>query len=903
MTVACPAGGTLSEDLSSGRIAVVELPMRREIRPLADLRAFLRLVRLCRRLRPDVLHLHSSKAGFLGRMAGHLSGVPVVVFTPHCWSFQSADAGKRRFYIALERFASRFCDMTIAVSEQEAREAQELGVVHAEKIRVIHNGLSDAELAQPEGVVRDIPFVSVGRLDEQKGYGYLLDAMAELVAVEPDVRLSIVGDGPLRADLEAKVASLGLQEAVRFEGEQPDARPYLRRAQVFVLSSLWEGLPYTIIEAMAARVPVISSDVGGCRELVVDGETGLLVRPRDPSALAAAMRRLWSDEGLRRRFGQAGHAYASRSFRLEDCVDENARTYQERLAAERSSAGEAHPAALFGRGWIALVVVAALLMGAFVYDQVVTRDRIMTGVKVAGVDVGGLTVGQAGRRIDALASGSLTISVSPSSPEMPLSGSAVEFDIHSALQRAYLVGRVGALPTRLERRAAAARGEVSVQLDAANRGPVADLLDGARRELDLAPVDATFEIVDGELKIAEERPGVRVDEPGFLAMLGVAATSERPDRRVVRVPVTQVPAAVSKDEVAAIYPQADEWTRRAVTGVAGDTKLSLSRQQIAVLLTVKDGELVVDDSRVDGVLKAADLPASAPRSARFDVRNGAVSIIDGAPGAQVDASETARSLQQALANGKDRFAIALKEHAPDVVRGDLEKLGIKRRLSSFTTRFKLGQDGRDINIALASRAFRGKVLGIGEKFSLNSETGPRNKGTGYKESLIFSNGKVVPGVGGGVCQVSTTTYQAALRAGLRILDRQSHSMAVSYVAPGLDATTFYPIVDLKFLNSTSGPILMWTEIRGNTLNVSVYGSDVAPDVRIETVVKRTIKQGERAVSDPKLARGQRVVASPGVPGYVVTSYRVRYQGGRIVSRELLATDSYRPRDAVIRVGN
>jgi len=128
-------------------------------------------------------------------------------------------------------------------------------------------------------------------------------------------------------------------------------------------------------------------------------------------------------------------------------------------------------------------------------------------------------------------------------------------------------------------------------------------------------------------------------------------------------------------------------------------------------------------------------------------------------------------------------------------------------------------------------------------------------------------------------------------------------MAVSYVAPGMDATTYYPIVDLKFQNTTSGPILMWTTIKGNELTVSVYGSDLPPDVRIETVVKKTTKQGERTVSDPKLAKGQRVVDSAGVPGYVVTSYRVLRQGGRIVSKELLATDTYRPRDAVVRVGD
>lgn len=901
--VACPAAGMLPEALGHDGITVIELPMRREISLLSDVRSLARLVRICRRTRPDVLHLHSSKAGFIGRLIGHLSGVPVVVFTPHCWSFQSATGRKHRFYVALERFASRFCDMTITVSEQEAQEAKALRVLSAEKVRTIHNGLSDEELAQPESSRRDISFVTVGRLDEQKGYRYLLEAMAELVRAEPEARLSIVGDGPLRADLQSQATALGLAGAVTFEGEHADVRPFLQRAHVFVLSSLWEGLPYTIIEAMAARVPVVSTDVGGCRELVVSGETGTLVPPRDPAALAEAMHRLWADEALRVKYGHAGYAFASRLFRLEDCVDANAQVYQECLESRGLVGGEARPVALFGKVGVALAIVAALLVGIVVFDQVASRDKIMAGVTVAAVDVGGLSVDEAAARIEALASDSVTVTVSDEAPGVPLRASDLDFDVTAALQRAYLVGRVGALPQRIEDRVSAARGGLVLALDAENSGTVADVLEGARTELEQAPTDAGFNIVDGELKVAGGRPGIRVDESRFLTLLGLAATSERATDRVAKVPVTEVPPVVSVDSVVEVFSQAEEWTRGDVIGLASGVRLELTREQVAALLTVKDGELVVADARVADVLTEARLPVSAPRDARFDVKNGVVRIIDGASGAQVDASATAVALQQALVTGSDSFEIALKTREPDVTRGDLEKLGITRQLSSYTTQFKLGQDGRDVNIALASEAFRGKVLGIGETFSLNSETGPRNKGTGYQESLIFSNGKVVPGVGGGVCQVSSTAYQAALRADLRIVDRQSHSMAVSYVEPGLDATAYYPIIDLKFQNTTSGPILMWSEVKGNELTVSVYGSGQAPDVGIETVVKKTIKQGERTISDPKLTKGQRVVESAGVPGYVVTSYRVVRQGGRIVSKELLATDSYRPRDAVIRVGD
>jgi vancomycin resistance protein YoaR len=127
-------------------------------------------------------------------------------------------------------------------------------------------------------------------------------------------------------------------------------------------------------------------------------------------------------------------------------------------------------------------------------------------------------------------------------------------------------------------------------------------------------------------------------------------------------------------------------------------------------------------------------------------------------------------------------------------------------------------------------------------------------------------------------------------------------MSVSYVKPGLDATTFYPIVDLKFMNTTDGPVLVWTEVKGNKLTVSIYGSSQPPDVKIETEVKKTIPPKERIVYDKKLAKGRRVVELEGVPGYVVATYRVFHEDGGGKRRERLGVDEYKPRDRVVRVG-
>ena len=902
VTVACPPGGVLPARLGEIGVSVVELPMSREIRPLSDLKAAFELWRLCRRLRPDVVHSHSSKAGFLGRVVGRLAGVRVVAFTPHCWSFQSVEGGKRDLYVWLERLASRFCDVTIAVSRQEAEEAIALRVVKPRRVRVIHNGLSSDELAS--GVARRsrarTSFVAIGRLEGQKGFRYLIDAMAELSRSEPEARLSIVGDGSLRAELQEQVASLGLAGSVRFEGEQADVKSFLRDSSVFVLSSLWEGLPYTILEAMAAGLPVVSTNVGGCPELVEPEVTGLLVPPRDGHALAEAMLRLWTQDAERVRFGAAGAQRAKREFRLDHSVIENQRAFVECLE-QKGAANDQRYAPLHGAR-VALVAMLVIGLAWAGVDQLAYSGKIFPGVRVGAADVGGLTVDQAHARLAALTSLPVTVSITASASPAPLESSDMALNTAAALDTALSVGRVGSLPQRIGQRWEALRGETAVPVLAADSGVVAEVLDGAQKELDRAAVQTRFERRDGRVAVVAGQQGARTDQIGFRRMLGTAATSPQGPGRQVRVPVVPVLPSVSGGAAANFLAQAEKWTARSVLAIAGDRQVTLSPEQITSLLEVSGGKLSVSETNLGRVLEDAGLPTTRPKNARFVVNNGTVGIVEGTAGYAPDSAATARSLQSQLEAGGDRFAVALERMEPDVTGKDLAALGVTSKLSTFTTRFRLGQDGRDANISLAASAVQGKVLGIGEVFSLNQATGPRNAATGYKEALVFSNGKVVPGVGGGVCQVSSTLYEAALLSGLEIVERQNHSMRVSYVDPGRDATTFYPTVDLKFRNSTSRPILLWSEVSGDKLTMSVYGGGKPQDVRVETVVKKTIPPGRRVVYDSALAHNVRKVEVVGAPGYVVTSYRLTYEGGVLVKREILATDEYRPRNWVIRVG-
>lgn len=320
------------------------------------------------------------------------------------------------------------------------------------------------------------------------------------------------------------------------------------------------------------------------------------------------------------------------------------------------------------------------------------------------------------------------------------------------------------------------------------------------------------------------------------------------------------------------------------------------------MLTVAGDGLGVSASEIADALTSRRIGRKAPKPARFSVSQGVPVIVDGTLGAKVDGTATAEAARKALAAGDKRFEIRLRDVEPDITKSDLAGLGIRKELASFTTRFDPDVDGRDENIALAAGAVRGKVLGEGEVFSLNKTTGPRGRTSGYKEALVFMKGKVVPGVGGGVCQVSSTLYNGALLAGLKIVERHSHSMAVSYVIPGRDATAYYPTIDLKFQNTTGSPIMIWTEVGDGTLTVKVFGSTKRPDVQIITDVRKTIRQGKHVVHDRTIPHNEYRVDSAGIPGYVVSSFRIFRENGRVLKREPLATDEYRPREAVIRVG-
>ncbi len=310
-------------------IPVDRIPHRGHVNPPA----FLQIIRYLRRVRPDLLHTHLIHADVFGQLAGRWAGVPLAVSSRH-----GANEFQRNPLInCANRAGTASTQRVICISHALAQFVEEIERIEREKLRVIHYGietpvttLSREEARAALGIDDKGPLVGAfGRLIGLKGYDVLLDAFALALRHLPAARLVIVGDGPLRGDLEAQAVRLGLGEAVHFAGWIDNAHHLMSACDLVVISSRSEGFGLVALEAMGCSLPVISTNVLALPEIVVDGETGLLVPPDDPEALAAAVGSLLADPARAAAYGQAGYQRLLASFTVEKMIDATCDLYDE----------------------------------------------------------------------------------------------------------------------------------------------------------------------------------------------------------------------------------------------------------------------------------------------------------------------------------------------------------------------------------------------------------------------------------------------------------------------------------------------------------------------------------------------------------------------------------------------
>jgi glycosyltransferase involved in cell wall biosynthesis len=328
VTVAAPGGGPYAAIFRALGAEFVDMPCDR-----LSIRTLARVKRLVRAAGIRVVHSHGKGAGFYGRLAARAAGVPAV-HTFHGIHYRGYPVGVRLAYLGLERWLAAMSRVVIHVSESQAREAEALGLAPPGRTAVIVNGvdagrlralrpLSRAELGlEPGALVAG----TIARFDPVKGLDVLLDAFARLPA--PDGRLLIVGDGPRARRLRTRTKELGIERRVVFGGFVPEAARCLPALDLYVSASRGEGLPLSVLEAMASGVPIVATRVPGHIDAVEDGVTGLLVPVDDPAALASAMAALLADPARRATLGAAGRRRVEECFTVARMARELAALYR-----------------------------------------------------------------------------------------------------------------------------------------------------------------------------------------------------------------------------------------------------------------------------------------------------------------------------------------------------------------------------------------------------------------------------------------------------------------------------------------------------------------------------------------------------------------------------------------------
>ncbi len=343
--LACGKGGELDneaqENSEKGFYRIVFFSfLRREVSPFADLAALFSLWLFFKKEKPDIVHTHSSKAGILGRLAAWAAGIKVVVHTYHGFGFNDfQNSVVKKIYVFLERLCAGLSRALIFVSRSNWNYALKNGIGPESKFHLIRSGVDlsrfPASVSDPEIKKREMGFetnaplvLSIGNLKPQKNPLDFVLMASKVLREIPRAQFLFIGEGPLRDAVEEKARELGVFERMRFPGWRKDAAEWISISDVFVLTSLWEGLPRSLVEAMKSGAPSAVYATDGISDLIKDDENGFCVPQGDVSLLAARVIALLKDTDLRRRLGRNATQSIGPEFDIHGMVFAQERLYE-----------------------------------------------------------------------------------------------------------------------------------------------------------------------------------------------------------------------------------------------------------------------------------------------------------------------------------------------------------------------------------------------------------------------------------------------------------------------------------------------------------------------------------------------------------------------------------------------
>ncbi|MEN8077234.1 VanW family protein [Clostridioides difficile] len=292
--------------------------------------------------------------------------------------------------------------------------------------------------------------------------------------------------------------------------------------------------------------------------------------------------------------------------------------------------------------------------------------------------------------------------------------------------------------------------------------------------------------------------------------------------------------------------------------------------------------------------------------AKISINGSNISITPESIGKHIDIDDLCNKIKECVDPDPEKVetvSIDLQEYSPRITSEALSR--INGVMSSFSSTFGTSDSGRVENLRVSTSYINGTLLMPGDEFSYNSTIGETTPERGYKEANTYVGSKIVPGYGGGVCQVSSTLYRAVMQANIRSTERRNHSMTVGYAKPGLDATVAAGYIDYRFVNTYDFPIYIQGYLSGNKVVFNVYGNKEAMGGKTYDMVNEIVETYDyktEEVQDPNLEEGKRVVTSSGAKGYKAKGYLITYENGVQVNKELISTDVYSTRNEIVSVG-
>jgi vancomycin resistance protein YoaR len=537
-------------------------------------------------------------------------------------------------------------------------------------------------------------------------------------------------------------------------------------------------------------------------------------------------------------------------------------------------------------------------------------DKIATGVKIGGVDVGGLTPAQARARLQARAnklehvpvvfvSGSHRFEITPARLGVKVDWGAA---VSAAADRGGGFGPLRGL-RRLEVRLFGA--EVSPPVQAWDTA-LDYQLSLIAKDVNRPHRDAAVELHGLKAVVAPGQDGRILDRKAAAGVL-VRALGSLDRGAAVALPVATDQQNVTADELADAADQVRTALSAPIRLTLGPTTWRLARWKIAPILDLPDrGSTTLglggpgEHSWITRLSRTVD---REPRDATWSVYSGGIRLVPDLPGVLIQRAVTEKAVLAALLSPTDRIAkISVTSLAPSRTADQAKSMGIVGLVGSYETIYG-GDPNRIHNVQLVAHLIDGKLIGPGDTFSFNDTTGERTEAKGFMEAPVIINGELGTGVAGGVCQVSTTVFNAAYEGGLAITERHNHALYISHYPLGRDATVNYPDLDLKFVNDTSHWLLLRTFVGADSLVVNLYGTPVHRRVVSETApltVSGPVPIDR--IADPTLLKGQSVVEASGTPPQATSVHRMVYSASGTLLHDDTWTSDYVGEKRVIKVG-